>query len=87
MHFIRKLRLLKVEGRDWGLPWHMCGPIAPFLIFFRQVIPEHCIFASNTFVLPILSQQEMLAYHMMIVLYCVLIGALLPCADQVIGTH
>ena len=52
---------------------------------------EHCIFALNTFVLPILSQQEMLGYHMMIVLmivlYCVLIGALLPCADQVIGMH
>ena len=77
MHFIRELRLLKVEGRDWGLPWHMCGPIAPFLIFFRLVIPELCIFASNTSVLG-LSQQEMLAYLMMIVLYCVLIGALLP---------
>ena len=36
MHFIRKLRLLKVEGRDWGLPWHMGGPIAPSLFSFAH---------------------------------------------------
>ena len=37
MHFIRKLRLLKVEGRDWGLPWHMGGPIAPSLFTFARL--------------------------------------------------